>query len=153
MIDHPDWSHMISCVTPDVVSQNVINATLIDSFAASSEVQYDAVFHSRAHNMELLMRSLIEGSMVDLINSSIQHHRKKKTELVRIHESGDFCTKVAWSSACMWIAAFLLLAMIYIDESAGDFQRSELCWLLKFQVEEGRMVHVVSAVAFFSLIS
>ena len=68
-------------------------------FAASSEVQYDAVFHSRAHNMELLMRSLIEGSMVDLINSSIQHHRKKKTELVRIHESGDFFSRAyleAW---------------------------------------------------------
>ena len=36
------------------------------------------------------MRSVIEGSMVDLINTSVQHHRKKNTKLVRIHESGDF---------------------------------------------------------------
>ena len=59
-------------------------------FAASSEVQYDAVYNLRANNMELLMRSVIEGSMVDLINTSVQHHRKKNTKLVRIHESGDF---------------------------------------------------------------
>ena len=68
-------------------------------FAASSEVQYDAVFKSRAYNMELMMRALIDGSMVDLINSSVQHHRKKNTELVRIHESGDFFSRpylLAW---------------------------------------------------------
>lgn len=62
-------------------------------FAASSEVQYDAVYNLRANNMELLMRSVIEGSMVDLINTSVQHHRKKNTKLVRIHESGDFFSR------------------------------------------------------------
>ncbi|MAO76097.1 MAG: hypothetical protein CL699_07355 [Chloroflexi bacterium] len=62
-------------------------------FAASSEVQYDAVYNLRANNMELLMRSVIEGSMVDLINASVQHHRKKNTKLVRIHESGDFFSR------------------------------------------------------------
>ena len=62
-------------------------------FAASSEVQYDAVYNLRATNMELLMRSVIEGSMVDLINASVQHHRKKNTKLVRIHESGDFFSR------------------------------------------------------------
>lgn len=62
-------------------------------FAASSEVQYDAVYNLRASNMELLMRSVIEGSMVDLINASVQHHRKKNTKLVRIHESGDFFSR------------------------------------------------------------
>ncbi len=62
-------------------------------FAASSEVQYDAVFQTRAKNMELLFESVINGSMVDLINESIQHYRKKKTKLVRIHESGDFFSR------------------------------------------------------------
>ena len=59
-------------------------------FAASSEVQYDAVYNLRANNMELLMQSVIDGSMVDLIDESVQHHRKKNEDLVRVHEAGDF---------------------------------------------------------------
>jgi hypothetical protein len=66
-------------------------------FAASSEVQYDAVFNNRARNLELIVDALQNGtvpgysvSAADLIHDSIQHHRTKKTELVRIHESGDF---------------------------------------------------------------
>jgi len=58
-------------------------------FAASSEVQYDAVYNLRATNMELLMQACINASMADLIDASIQHHRKKNEKLVRIHESGD----------------------------------------------------------------
>ena len=58
-------------------------------FAASSEVQYDAVYNLRATNMELLMQACINASMADLIDASVQHHRKKNEKLVRIHESGD----------------------------------------------------------------
>lgn len=59
-------------------------------FAASSEVQYDAVFLSRADNFQQIVTALQNGSAADLINDSIQHHRTKNTKLVRIHESGDF---------------------------------------------------------------
>ena len=64
--------------------------TIFRCFAASSEVQYDAVYQLRAYNMELVMAAIINGSIVDLINDSIQHHRKKNTKLVRVHEGGDF---------------------------------------------------------------
>lgn len=59
-------------------------------FAASSEVQYDAVFYSRAHNMQLIVNAIRESNCVELINDSIQHHKTRKTSKVRIHESGDF---------------------------------------------------------------
>ena len=59
-------------------------------FAASSEVQYDAVFYSRAHNMQLIVNAIRESNCADLIHNSIQHSRTKKTTKVRIHESGDF---------------------------------------------------------------
>jgi len=59
-------------------------------FAASSEVQYDAVFNNRAENLQLIVDSIGNGSAADLINNSIQFKRTKKTKLVRIHESGDF---------------------------------------------------------------
>jgi hypothetical protein len=59
-------------------------------FAASSEVQYDAVFHNRAENLQLIVDAIQNGSVADLIHNSIQQKRTKKTKLVRIHESGDF---------------------------------------------------------------
>ncbi len=59
-------------------------------FAASSEVQYDAVFHNRAENLQLIVDAIQNGSAADLIHNSIQQKRTKKTKLVRIHESGDF---------------------------------------------------------------
>lgn len=59
-------------------------------FAASSEVFYTAVYESRAQNLQLIVDALQNGSAADLIHNSIQHHRTKKTQLVRIHESGDF---------------------------------------------------------------
>jgi hypothetical protein len=59
-------------------------------FAASSEVQYDAVFENRASNLKMIVDAIQNGSAADLINDSIQHHRTKNTKLVRIHESGDF---------------------------------------------------------------
>jgi len=61
-------------------------------FAASSEVQYDAVYHSRAENLQRIVASLSAGvdQCVDLLDRSIQTHRRKQTKLVRIHESGDF---------------------------------------------------------------
>jgi Gene product 88 len=59
-------------------------------FAASSEVQYDAVFYSRARNFQLVVNAMRDDSLVNLINESIQSHRTKRVSKVRIHESGDF---------------------------------------------------------------
>lgn len=59
-------------------------------FAASSEVQYDAVFENRANNLKLIVDAIKNETAADLIDSSIQQHRTKNTKLVRIHESGDF---------------------------------------------------------------
>jgi len=59
-------------------------------FAASSEVQYDAVYNNRQDNFKAIVHALREGNCADLINSEIQKARKKSTKLVRIHESGDF---------------------------------------------------------------
>jgi len=66
-------------------------------FAASSEVQYDAVFNNRANNLRLIVDALQNGTVpgysvgaADLIHDSIIQHRTKNTKLVRIHESGDF---------------------------------------------------------------
>jgi hypothetical protein len=64
--------------------------TIFRCFAASSEVQYDAVFNNRADNMQQIVDALQNGTAVDLINDSIQIHRTKSIKLVRIHESGDF---------------------------------------------------------------
>jgi len=73
--------------------------TLFRCFAASSEVQYDQVFNNRADNLSMIVDAMFDGSAADLINNSIQHHRTKSIELVRIHESGDFFSGVyldAW---------------------------------------------------------
>ena len=59
-------------------------------FAASSEVQYDAVFENRSNNLKLIVDAIKNGTAADLIHNSIQQHRTKNTQLVRIHESGDF---------------------------------------------------------------
>lgn len=64
--------------------------TVFRCFAASSEVQYDAVFESRANNLKAIVDALRDGSAADLINDGIQTNRTKNTKLVRIHESGDF---------------------------------------------------------------
>jgi hypothetical protein len=66
--------------------------TIFRCFAASSEVQYDAVYNSRAENLELIVDSLSHGVdyCVHLLEKSIALHRTKHTKLVRIHESGDF---------------------------------------------------------------
>ena len=59
-------------------------------FAASSEVQYDAVFNNRASNLQMIVDAIRNEIAVDLINNSIQFYRTRKTTKVRIHESGDF---------------------------------------------------------------
>jgi len=75
--------------------------TLFRCFAASGEVQYDATFNNRADNYNQIQTALGQGlqNCVELINSSIQKKRGKKTTKVRIHESGDFFSGVyldAW---------------------------------------------------------
>ena len=68
-------------------------------FAASSEVQYDAVFENRASNLQMVVDAIKHGIVVDLIHNSIQFYRTRKTKKVRIHESGDFFSGVyldAW---------------------------------------------------------
>lgn len=61
-------------------------------FAASSEVQYDAVYYSRAENLQRIVSALSHSVdlCVHLLEKSIAEHRTKNTQLVRIHESGDF---------------------------------------------------------------
>ena len=59
-------------------------------FAASSEVQYDAVFENRASNLQMIVDAIKHGIVVDLIHNSIQFYRTRNTKKVRIHESGDF---------------------------------------------------------------
>jgi hypothetical protein len=75
--------------------------TVFRCFAASSEVQYDAPFNNRADNYYQIQSALMISlqNCVELINSSIQKKRGKKTTKVRIHESGDFFSGVyldAW---------------------------------------------------------
>jgi hypothetical protein len=64
--------------------------TLFRCFAASSEVQYDAVYANRQANFKAIVDAIRDGNCADLINDSIQVNRTKSTKLVRIHESGDF---------------------------------------------------------------
>lgn len=64
--------------------------TVFRCFAASAEAQYDAPFYSRQDNLQQIVDALQNGTAVDLINSSIQESRTKRTSKVRIHESGDF---------------------------------------------------------------
>ena len=59
-------------------------------FAASSEVQYDGVFHNRASNFQQIVDALREGNCADFINTELHKNLKKKHTRVRIHESGDF---------------------------------------------------------------
>lgn len=59
-------------------------------FAATSEAQYTGTFNSRARNLELIVEAIRNNTAVELINNSLQNARTKNSELVRIHESGDF---------------------------------------------------------------
>ena len=59
-------------------------------FAASSEVQYDAVYEKRAQNLSMIVNSLQTNSAADLIHDSIKHHRTRKTAKIRIHSAGGF---------------------------------------------------------------
>jgi len=74
-------------------------------FAASSEVQYDAVFENRARNLNTVVEYLqiSVNHAADQINVALQHFRTRKTELVRIHESGDFFN-VAYLDAWIEVA-------------------------------------------------
>jgi hypothetical protein len=74
-------------------------------FAASSEVQYDAVYNNRKENLDLMVAALQTGTAAQLINTSIKENRSKGITLVRIHESGDFFSK-AYLDA--WIQVALL---------------------------------------------
>ena len=66
--------------------------TIFRCFAASSEVQYDGAFHNRANNLQTVVDYLAVGidHTATQINVALQHFKTRKTELVRIHESGDF---------------------------------------------------------------
>ncbi len=61
-------------------------------FAASSEVQYDGAYYNRKNNLETVVNYLQTGvdHAAEQINVALQHFKTRKTELVRIHESGDF---------------------------------------------------------------
>jgi hypothetical protein len=72
-------------------------------FAASGEVQYSGAFNSRAENLGTIVENLRVGVdyTADQINVALQHFRTRNTELVRIHESGDFFNPLylqAWNT-------------------------------------------------------
>jgi len=77
-------------------------------FAASSEVQYDAVYSNRQDNFETIVEALKSGNCANLINNAIQKARKKTTKLVRIHESGDFFNAA-------YLQAWIMVAQVNPD--------------------------------------
>ena len=98
---------------------------LFRCFAASSEVQYDAVYVNRKENLDLIVAALQTGTAVDLINASIQENRSKGITLVRIHESGDF-----FSGA--YLDAWLQVALLNPDLKFYCYSKSlQLFYLLK----------------------
>ena len=63
-------------------------------FAASQEAQYPNVYKARKYNLDLILESL-KGEYgfyrtYELINDSIQKHKTRNINKVRIHTSGDF---------------------------------------------------------------
>jgi len=63
-------------------------------FAASQEAQYPNVYKARKYNLDLILESL-KGEYgfyktYELINDSIQKHKTRNINKVRIHSSGDF---------------------------------------------------------------
>tara|TARA_R100001126_G_C4841780_1_gene157299 strand:- start:46 stop:762 length:717 start_codon:yes stop_codon:yes gene_type:complete len=63
-------------------------------FAASQEAQYKNVYNARKYNLNLILESL-KGEYgfyrtYELINDSIQKHKTRNINKVRIHSSGDF---------------------------------------------------------------
>jgi hypothetical protein len=77
-------------------------------FAASSEVQYDAVYNNRQDNFKAIVDALKSGNCANLINTELQKARKKNTKLVRIHESGDFFNAA-------YLQAWLMVAQVNPD--------------------------------------
>jgi len=73
-------------------------------FAASSEVQYDGVYQNRANNLQEIIASIREGNCANVINEALQKARKKNTQFVRIHESGDFFNAA-------YLQAWIMVAM------------------------------------------
>ena len=63
-------------------------------YAASQEAQYKNVYKARKYNLDLILESL-KGEYgfyrtYELINDSIQKHKTRNINKVRIHSSGDF---------------------------------------------------------------
>ena len=63
-------------------------------FAASQEAQYPNVYNARKYNLDLILESL-KGEYgfyrtYELINDSIQKHKTRNINKIRIHSSGDF---------------------------------------------------------------
>ena len=63
-------------------------------YAASQENQYPNVFKSRKYNLDLIKKTLNSENgfykTYELINESIQKHKSRNINKVRIHSSGDF---------------------------------------------------------------
>ena len=63
-------------------------------YAASQENQYPNVYKARKYNLDLILKSL-KGKYgfyrtYELIHNSIQKHKTRNINKVRIHSSGDF---------------------------------------------------------------
>jgi hypothetical protein len=64
-----------------------------ECYAAWMEIQYESLRENRWHNYDLLKEAGSSDKQAELISKSIDYHAKKikrKVEMVRIHEAGDF---------------------------------------------------------------
>ena len=68
--------------------------TIFRCYAASQEAQYKNVYNARKYNFDLILKTLNNEDgfykTYQLINDSIQEHKTRNINKVRIHSSGDF---------------------------------------------------------------
>jgi len=68
--------------------------TIFRCYAASQEAQYKNVYNARKYNLDLILKTLNSEDgfykTYQLINDSIQEHKTRNINKVRIHSSGDF---------------------------------------------------------------
>ena len=94
-----DTCRSMALATPNGRKIVDFKTTTFRCFAASSEVQYDAVFNNRAENWMEVKSHLHNGNLAQYINDEMHKNLKKKHTRVRIHESGDFFSQeylMAW---------------------------------------------------------
>lgn len=96
-------------------------------FAASSEVQYDAVYYNRLGNLEEVVDSLQDGGSDQLawdLHDAILEQSTRKTTKVRIHESGDFFS-IEYLTAWIKVAQMLPHLKFYCYSKSLEYFMGE----------------------------